>query len=77
MRCPVCGGPTQVISTRPCAEGFALRRRRKCLGKCRKRFTAYETAAGIKPRVKNVPGIGRAVHFAVGPYYGVDLPVPN
>lgn len=77
MRCPSCGGPTQVMSTRPCAEGFALRRRRLCVGKCGKRFTAYEVSGGIRPRVKTVAGVGRTVHFAVGPYGGVSLPLPN
>ena len=44
MRCPRCGGESEVLSTRRLAEGYELRRRRLCLGRCRQRFTTHEEA---------------------------------
>ncbi|MFA7673361.1 MAG: transcriptional regulator NrdR [Clostridia bacterium] len=42
MKCPNCGyEEDKVIDSRPCEEGYAIRRRRECL-KCRERFTTYE-----------------------------------
>ena len=45
MLCPYCKEPnTQVIDSRTCEEGSAIRRRRKCPN-CGARFTTYEKAA--------------------------------
>ncbi len=45
MRCPTCGGDTEVLATRSCQEGFMLRRRRQCLNpKCGERFSTHEIA---------------------------------
>lgn len=45
MLCPYCKEPnTQVIDSRTCEEGSAIRRRRKC-PTCGARFTTYEKAA--------------------------------
>jgi transcriptional repressor NrdR len=42
MKCPNCGyEEDKVIDSRPCEEGYAIRRRRECL-KCSERFTTYE-----------------------------------
>jgi len=42
MKCPYCGyEEDKVIDSRPTEEGYAIRRRRECLG-CRQRFTTYE-----------------------------------
>ena len=42
MLCPYCKEPnTQVIDSRTCEEGSAIRRRRKC-PTCGARFTTYE-----------------------------------
>lgn len=43
MRCPFCTSlDTQVLESRVVDEGTSIRRRREC-GKCKKRFTTYET----------------------------------
>jgi len=54
MRCPFCGAPeTKVIDSRLANDGDSVRRRRECLT-CAERFTTYETAELILPRlVKN------------------------
>lgn len=42
MRCPFCQQDNdRVIDSRACQEGFAIRRRRECLG-CKRRYTTYE-----------------------------------
>ncbi|MEI6132350.1 MAG: transcriptional regulator NrdR [Bacillota bacterium] len=42
MRCPYCSNEEdKVIDSRPTDEGYAIRRRRECIG-CQKRFTTYE-----------------------------------
>ena len=42
MDCPFCGsGNTQVKDSRPCEEGAAIRRRRRC-AECNARFTTFE-----------------------------------
>lgn len=51
MRCPFCKqDKDKVIDTRPAEEGFAIRRRRKCLG-CDRRFTTYERIGEMPLRV--------------------------
>jgi len=42
MKCPYCSfDEDKVIDSRPTDEGYAIRRRRECMG-CQKRFTTYE-----------------------------------
>ncbi len=42
MRCPHCGHEeNRVVDSRPSQDGWAIRRRRECLG-CRERYTTYE-----------------------------------
>ncbi|MGS2722814.1 transcriptional regulator NrdR [Porticoccus sp. GXU_MW_L64] len=51
MHCPFCGkDDTKVIDSRLVAEGGQVRRRRECLS-CRERFTTYEMAELLMPRV--------------------------
>ena len=51
MRCPFCKqDKDKVIDTRPAEDGFAIRRRRKCLG-CDRRFTTYERIGEMPLRV--------------------------
>lgn len=51
MHCPFCSAEdTKVIDSRLVAEGGQVRRRRECLS-CRERFTTYETAELLMPRV--------------------------
>lgn len=51
MHCPFCGaGETKVIDSRLVAEGNQVRRRRECLS-CIERFTTYESAELIMPRL--------------------------
>ncbi len=51
MRCPFCGfDDTKVIDSRLVAEGGQVRRRRECLS-CAERFTTFETAELLLPRV--------------------------
>jgi transcriptional repressor NrdR len=51
MRCPFCGfEDTKVIDSRLVAEGGQVRRRRECLS-CSERFTTFETAELLLPRV--------------------------
>jgi len=51
MYCPFCGAEdTKVIDSRLVAEGSQVRRRRECLS-CKERFTSYETAELLMPRV--------------------------
>ena len=43
MKCPACSHTkSNVIDSRPMAEGNSIRRRRECLA-CQKRFTTFET----------------------------------
>jgi transcriptional repressor NrdR len=42
MKCPYClGDNDRVLDSRASQDGFAIRRRRECLG-CRRRYTTYE-----------------------------------
>ncbi len=51
MHCPFCGhDDTKVNDSRLTNEGTAVRRRRECLA-CYERFTTFETAQLILPRV--------------------------
>ena len=51
MHCPFCSAEdTKVIDSRLVAEGDQVRRRRECLS-CTERFTTYEVAELVMPRV--------------------------
>lgn len=51
MHCPFCGtDDTKVIDSRLVAEGDQVRRRRECLA-CHERFTTYEIAELVMPRI--------------------------
>ncbi len=51
MYCPFCGAfDTKVIDSRLVAEGQQVRRRRECL-ECAERFTTYESAELVMPRI--------------------------
>ncbi|KHO63503.1 MULTISPECIES: transcriptional regulator NrdR [Pseudomonas] len=51
MHCPFCGAhDTKVIDSRLVAEGDQVRRRRECLA-CGDRFTTFETAELVLPRI--------------------------
>ena len=51
MHCPFCtADETKVIDSRLVAEGDQVRRRRECLS-CKERFTTYELAELVMPRV--------------------------
>lgn len=51
MHCPFCGdSETKVIDSRLVAEGDQVRRRRECQ-ECGERFTTFETAELVLPRV--------------------------
>ena len=51
MYCPFCNHEeTKVIDSRLAGEGQQIRRRRECL-KCSERFTTFETAELVMPRI--------------------------
>jgi len=51
MKCPYCGSPDdQVLESRPAKEGYAIRRRRQCVG-CGRRYTTYEEIEEMQPQV--------------------------
>ncbi len=51
MHCPFCGDEdTKVIDSRLVAEGNQVRRRRECIA-CHERYTTYEIAELLMPRV--------------------------
>ncbi|MDH5408735.1 MAG: transcriptional regulator NrdR [Gammaproteobacteria bacterium] len=51
MHCPFCGAEdTKVIDSRLAGEGTMVRRRRECLT-CSERYTTFETAELVMPRV--------------------------
>ena len=57
MHCPFCRHiETKVIDSRLVAEGEQIRRRRECL-QCAERFTTYETAELLVPRVIKQSGV--------------------
>jgi transcriptional repressor NrdR len=56
MHCPFCGHEeTKVTDSRLAADGRQIRRRRECL-KCAERFTTFETAELLMPRVVKSDG---------------------
>jgi transcriptional repressor NrdR len=57
MHCPFCSAvDTKVIDSRLVAEGNNVRRRRECIT-CAERFTTYEAAELVMPRVIKAGGI--------------------
>lgn len=51
MRCPFCQAvDTKVIDSRLASDGATVRRRRECLH-CSERFTTFETAVLVLPRI--------------------------
>lgn len=51
MHCPFCGHPeTKVIDSRLASDGHQIRRRRQCLD-CAERFTTFESAELVMPRL--------------------------
>ncbi|MDP5254174.1 MULTISPECIES: transcriptional regulator NrdR [unclassified Vibrio] len=51
MHCPFCSEcDTKVIDSRLVADGHQVRRRRQCLA-CQERFTTFETAELVMPKV--------------------------
>ena len=57
MHCPFCGAvDTKVIDSRLVAEGNNVRRRRECIT-CEDRFTTYESAELVMPRIIKQGGI--------------------
>ncbi len=56
MHCPFCNADdTKVIDSRLVAEGTQVRRRRECLT-CIERFTTYESAELVMPRIVKQDG---------------------
>ena len=57
MHCPFCGAiDTKVIDSRLVSEGNHVRRRRECIT-CEERFTTYESAEVVMPRIIKQNGI--------------------
>lgn len=57
MRCPFCSAAeTKVIDSRLVIEGDQVRRRRECL-RCAERFTTFETAELLMPRITKSSGV--------------------
>lgn len=51
MRCPFCSmEETKVIDSRLVSDGYQVRRRREC-GYCHERFTTFESAEVIVPKI--------------------------
>ncbi len=56
MHCPFCSeNDTKVIDSRLVADGHQVRRRRQCLA-CNERFTTFETAELVMPKVVKSDG---------------------
>ena len=56
MHCPFCAeNDTKVIDSRLVANGHQVRRRRQCLA-CHERFTTFETAELVMPRIIKTNG---------------------
>lgn len=56
MHCPFCGTQdTKVIDSRLVADGASVRRRREC-NHCKERFTTFETAELVMPRIIKTDG---------------------
>jgi transcriptional repressor NrdR len=57
MRCPFCGDQdTKVVDSRLAGEGSQVRRRRECTH-CGERFTTYESAELVMPRIVKGNGV--------------------
>ncbi len=57
MRCPYCQVDNdKVVDSRACEEGFAIRRRRECLG-CKRRYTTYERLEEVAIKVVKKDGV--------------------
>ena len=57
MKCPFCTNlENKVIDSRLSKDGQVIRRRRECLG-CGERFTTYETAELLLPRIIKQSGV--------------------
>ncbi len=57
MRCPFCNADdTKVTDSRLANDGFLVRRRRECLT-CNERFTTFESAELVMPRVVKSDGM--------------------
>lgn len=57
MRCPFCNADdTKVIDSRLANEGYLVRRRRECLT-CAERYTTFESAELVMPRIIKSDGI--------------------
>jgi len=57
LHCPFCGADdTKVIDSRLVAEGDSVRRRRECQT-CGERYTTFETAELVMPRIVKSDGI--------------------
>ena len=64
MHCPFCDhDDTKVIDSRLAGEGAQIRRRRECLN-CGERFTTFETAELVMPRIVKSDREPRAVRRA-------------
>ncbi len=56
MRCPFCfTEETKVVDSRLVSDGYQVRRRREC-GHCHERFTTFETAELIVPKIIKTDG---------------------
>ncbi len=56
MHCPFCGADdTKVIDSRLASDGAQVRRRRECQS-CNERFTTFETAELVMPRLMKSDG---------------------
>jgi len=56
MHCPFCRtSETKVIDSRLVADGYQVRRRRQCI-ECQERFTTFETAELVMPRIIKTTG---------------------
>ena len=57
MYCPFCEAKdTKVVDSRLVADGSQVRRRRECLV-CSERFTSYEVAELLMPKVVKTTGV--------------------
>ncbi|WCE30378.1 transcriptional regulator NrdR [Vibrio sp. SCSIO 43137] len=90
MHCPFCSeNDTKVIDSRLVADGHQVRRRRQCLA-CSERFTTFETAELVMPKViksngnrepfnedKMVGGIQRALEKRPVSADSIELAISN
>ncbi len=90
MHCPFCSeNDTKVIDSRLVADGHQVRRRRQCLA-CKERFTTFETAELVMPKViksngnrepfhedKMVGGIQRALEKRPVSADSIELAISN